>query len=155
MQTDATDQSEEDWKKQLTPEQYRVLRQHGTERAGTSKLNAEKRPGRFVCAGCGAELFDSGTKYESGSGWPSFWAPLEDSVETTTDRSLFMTPYRGALPYLPGPSRPCLRGWAQADRPALLHERRRADLQAEGRCLRRRLPGCDHAGLRAAFLLPT
>ena len=83
--------TEEEWKRELTPEQYRVLRQHGTERAGTSPLNAEKRDGQFLCAGCGAELFDSETKYESGSGWPSFTAPKPDAVATTVDRSLAMT----------------------------------------------------------------
>jgi peptide-methionine (R)-S-oxide reductase len=81
---------ETDWRSKLTPEQFRVLREHGTERAGTSALNDEKRPGRFLCAGCEQALFDSDTKYESGSGWPSFWAPIEGSVGTAEDRSLFM-----------------------------------------------------------------
>ena len=85
-----TEVTEEDWRARLTPEQFRVLRRHGTERAGTSPLNAEKRPGRFQCAGCGADLFDAGTKYESGSGWPSFWAPLEGAVGTSVDRTLWM-----------------------------------------------------------------
>jgi len=79
------------WRARLTPEQFRVLRQHGTERPGTSKLNAEKRPGMFACAGCGEKLFASDTKFESGTGWPSFFAPLEGAVGTTKDRSLFMT----------------------------------------------------------------
>ena len=83
--------AETDWQQRLTPEQYRVLRKHGTERAGSSPLNAEKRAGSFVCAGCGRKLFASDTKYDSGSGWPSFWAPVEEAVETTTDRSLLMT----------------------------------------------------------------
>ncbi len=91
MPSDVTERTDADWKKTLTPEQYRVLRKHGTERAGTSPLNAEKRPGTFVCAGCGQPLFDAGTKFESGTGWPSFWAPLDQGVETTTDRSWFMT----------------------------------------------------------------
>ena len=75
--------------KPLTPEAEHVLRRHGTERPGSSKLNTEKRPGSYRCAGCGAELFASDTKYESGSGWPSFWAPAGDgsAVATTTDRS--------------------------------------------------------------------
>jgi len=89
--TDPEIRTEEEWRTALTPEQYRVLREHGTERAGTSGLNAEKRPGTFVCAGCGAPLFESDTKYESGSGWPSFFAPLEDAVETKVDRSHWMT----------------------------------------------------------------
>ncbi len=83
--------SEAEWRAELTPEQFRVLRQHGTERAGTSPLNAEKRPGTFCCAACGHPLFDAGTKFESGTGWPSFWAPLPDAVGTSTDRSFFMT----------------------------------------------------------------
>lgn len=83
--------SEAEWRAELTPEQFRVLRQHGTERAGTSPLNAEKRRGTFVCAGCGNPLYDSDTKYESGTGWPSFWKPREGAVGTSEDRSFFMT----------------------------------------------------------------
>ncbi len=83
--------TDDDWKQRLTPEQFRVLRKHGTEPAGTSPLNAEKRPGTFVCAGCGQRLFETGTKFESGTGWPSFFAPIEGAVETQTDRSLFMS----------------------------------------------------------------
>ncbi len=89
MDTDTS--TEADWQQRLTPEQFRVLRKHGTERAGTSPLNAEKRPGTFVCAGCGQKLFSHDTKYESGTGWPSFWAPLEGAVETSTDKSWFTT----------------------------------------------------------------
>ena len=82
------EKSDAEWRKELTPQQYQVLRQHGTERPGTSPLNREKRHGVFKCAGCGAELFPSETKYESGSGWPSFFKPLDEgSVATTTDRS--------------------------------------------------------------------
>ena len=84
------EKSQAQWQRELAPEQYRVLREHGTERAGTSPLNAEKRQGLFRCAGCGEPLFDSGTKYESGSGWPSFYKPLEGSVGTSEDRSNFM-----------------------------------------------------------------
>ncbi len=87
----ATDTTGKDWQKALTPEQFRVLRQHGTERAGSSPLNAEKREGRFICAGCGQELFSSATKYDSGTGWPSFWAPVEGAVATSIDRSFFST----------------------------------------------------------------
>jgi len=79
-----------EWRASLTPEQYHVLREHGTERAGTSPLNAEKRAGTFLCAGCGQPLFSSAAKYESGTGWPSFSAPLDAAVDTTTDNSLFM-----------------------------------------------------------------
>ena len=83
--------SEAEWREQLTPQQYHVLREKGTERAWTGELNASKAEGVYRCAGCGAELFRSETKYESGSGWPSFYAPAsEDAVETESDRSLFM-----------------------------------------------------------------
>jgi peptide-methionine (R)-S-oxide reductase len=90
METDAAARTDEEWRKTLTSEQYRVLRKHGTERAGTSPLNAEKRTGTFVCAGCGQPLYSSETKFESGTGWPSFWAPIEGAVETHSDRSWFM-----------------------------------------------------------------
>ena len=83
--------SDEEWRKRLSPEQYRVLRQHGTERAGTSPLDKQYGAGIYHCAGCGQPLFDAGTKFNSGTGWPSFSAPLEDRVETDTDRSFFMT----------------------------------------------------------------
>ena len=75
----------------LTPEQHHVLREHGTERAGSSPLNQEKRAGMFRCAGCGEPLFTSDTKFESGTGWDSFFAPLDQAVETTTDSSYGMT----------------------------------------------------------------
>jgi peptide-methionine (R)-S-oxide reductase len=85
------EKSDEEWRRDLTPEQFRVLRQHGTERAGTSPLNMEHRDGRFYCAGCGQALFESSAKFDSGTGWPSFWRPIEGAVETSLDRSLFMT----------------------------------------------------------------
>jgi peptide-methionine (R)-S-oxide reductase len=91
MSEDTATISEQEWREKLTPEQFRVLRRHGTERAGSSPLNAEKRAGRFVCAGCGTPLYDAATKFESGTGWPSFWAPIEGAVGTSTDRALFMT----------------------------------------------------------------
>ena len=83
--------SDEEWRSILSPQQYAVLRKHGTERAGTSPLNQEKREGVFVCAGCGQKVFASDAKFESGTGWPSFTAPLESGVGTSEDRSLFMT----------------------------------------------------------------
>jgi peptide-methionine (R)-S-oxide reductase len=82
--------TDEEWRAALTPEQFQVLRQHGTERAGTSPLNKEYRQGVFLCAACGKELFKSDTKFESGTGWPSFFTPLENAVETTTDRKFGM-----------------------------------------------------------------
>jgi peptide-methionine (R)-S-oxide reductase len=83
--------TDDEWRTTLTPEQYQVLRNHGTERPGSSPLNKEHRPGVFRCAGCGQELFASDTKFESGTGWPSFWAPLENAVETTSDTAYGMT----------------------------------------------------------------
>jgi len=83
--------TEDDWRHCLSPEQYKVLRQHGTERPGSSPLNYEKRTGIFTCAGCGHPLFSSDTKFESGTGWPSFWAPLPKAIETAVDASHFMT----------------------------------------------------------------
>ena len=79
--------TDQEWKNALSPAQYRVLREHGTEPAGSSPLNHEKRAGEFLCAGCGAALYDSATKYESGSGWPSFYRPKEGAVATSTDVS--------------------------------------------------------------------
>jgi peptide-methionine (R)-S-oxide reductase len=83
--------SDAEWRKRLTAEQYTVLRGHGTERAGSSPLLREHRKGTFVCAGCELPLFSSATKFESGTGWPSFYEPLPDAVATKTDRSFFMT----------------------------------------------------------------
>jgi len=83
--------SDMDWRQRLTASQYMVLRQEGTERPGSSPLNKEKRKGTFVCAACDLPLFSSDTKFESGTGWPSFYQPLVNAVETKTDRSLFMT----------------------------------------------------------------
>jgi peptide-methionine (R)-S-oxide reductase len=90
-ETFEVDLTEDDWRRRLTPEQFRVLREHGTERAGTSPLNREKRAGTFLCAGCGLPVFQTEEKFESGTGWPSFWRPLENAVATREDRSLFMT----------------------------------------------------------------
>ena len=83
--------SDMDWRQRLTANQYMILRQHGTERAGSSPLNKEKRKGTFTCAGCDLPLFSSDTKFESGTGWPSFYQPLANAVETKADRSFFMT----------------------------------------------------------------
>src|SRR5690348_6804312 len=83
--------SDEEWRKILTREQFEVLRKQGTERPGSSPLNHEKRKGTFACAGCDLPLFSSDTKFESGTGWPSFYRPLENAVGTSTDKSFFMT----------------------------------------------------------------
>ena len=84
--------SDAEWRAQLTPEQYRIMRDHGTERAFTGPWWDQKAAGTYTCAGCGLPLFASWTKFDSGTGWPSFWQPFdEDAVETKTDRSWFMT----------------------------------------------------------------
>src|SRR4051812_46601493 len=88
----AIQKSDDDWQHELTPEQFHVLREHGTEARGSSPLNREKRSGVFRCAGCGEPLFDADTKFDSGTGWPSFFAPLsEDAVATTEDRTYGMS----------------------------------------------------------------
>jgi len=82
--------SDEEWRRTLTPEQYDIMRRHGTERAGSCALNYEKRPGTFSCAGCGQPLFASKKKFESGTGWPSFNDPIGGAVETSDDSSYGM-----------------------------------------------------------------
>ena len=83
--------SEQEWRQELTPEQYEVVRKKGTEAPFTSVLNDVKEPGQFVCVACGQPLFSSDNKFESGTGWPSFDRPMEDeNVETEADNSLFM-----------------------------------------------------------------
>jgi peptide-methionine (R)-S-oxide reductase len=83
--------SDDEWRKLLTKDQYYVLRKHGTERASSSPLDREKRKGTFVCAGCDLPLFASDTKFDSGTGWPSFYQPIPDAVGTSVDRSWFAT----------------------------------------------------------------
>jgi peptide-methionine (R)-S-oxide reductase len=89
---DKVTRSDTEWRHCLTPEQYRVLRKHGTERAFTGEYHDAKDPGVYRCVGCGTALFSSGTKFDSGTGWPSFYEPGDPgAVETRTDRSFFMT----------------------------------------------------------------
>ena len=83
--------TEQEWQEILTPEQFNVLRKHGTERAGTSPLDKQYGEGIYECSGCGQPLFTSDTKYNSGTGWPSFYQPIEGAIETSVDRSFFMT----------------------------------------------------------------
>ena len=83
--------SDSEWKKQLSPDQFRVLRQHGTERAFTSPLDKNYTEGTYVCGACNTPLFSSSTKYDSRSGWPSFYAPIQGAIGTSVDRTLFMT----------------------------------------------------------------
>jgi peptide-methionine (R)-S-oxide reductase len=95
MDTETKDKvvkSDAEWRQKLTPEQYRVTRQHGTEPAFTGQYWDHHEEGRYLCVGCGAPLFDSGKKFDSGTGWPSFTQPADrEAVETETDRSFFMT----------------------------------------------------------------
>jgi peptide-methionine (R)-S-oxide reductase len=86
----AVTRSEAEWRRILTPDQYDVMRGHGTEAPGSCALLVEKRPGKFSCAGCGQPLFETRRKFESGTGWPSFDAPVAGATETTTDRSYGM-----------------------------------------------------------------
>ncbi|MFP3943315.1 MAG: peptide-methionine (R)-S-oxide reductase MsrB [Alphaproteobacteria bacterium] len=89
--TKRVEKTDEEWKAELTPEQYRVTREHGTERAFTGPWWDNKAPGLYACVCCGTPLFSSETKYDSGTGWPSFYAPLSDDVVSThEDRSLLM-----------------------------------------------------------------
>jgi peptide-methionine (R)-S-oxide reductase len=83
--------TDEEWRKKLTPQQYEILRKEGTERPYSSPLNKEKRKGTFACAGCDNSLFSSETKFESGTGWPSFWKPLDGGVGERKDTSYGMT----------------------------------------------------------------
>jgi peptide-methionine (R)-S-oxide reductase len=87
----AVTHSEEEWRKLLTPDQFSVLRQEGTEYPNSSPLLHEKRKGKFACAGCDLDGFSSATKFDSGTGWPSFWAPLDNAVGTTQDTTFGMT----------------------------------------------------------------
>lgn len=118
--------------KPLSREAEHVLRNHGTERPGSSALNREKRAGAYFCAGCGTEVFSSATKYDSGSGWPSFYAPVGENVAAKVDTSHGMHRVEVHCAKSAGPSRPCLRGRPGADRSALLHQRRGARFQATG-----------------------
>ncbi len=83
--------TEDEWRSILTPEQFRVLRKHGTERAGTSPLDKIYDEGTYLCTGCNQPLFTSETKFNSGTGWPSFFQPIDGAIETSVDKSLFMT----------------------------------------------------------------
>jgi len=126
------EKSDEEWRRLLTPAAYNVLRRHGTERPGSSALNHEKRKGTFACAGCALPLFSSDTKYESGTGWPSFWQPLTNAVATSSDNAFLMSRTEvhcrrcgGHLGHVfddgPRPSgkRYCMNGVALAFAPAL------------------------------------
>ncbi len=122
--------TDDEWRKLLTAEQHYVLRKHGTERAGTSPLDKQYGAGTYACAGCDLPLFSSKTKFDSRTGWPSFYAPLDNAVGTDQRPQLGDAAHRGALPPLRRPPRPCVRRRPQADRIALLHERRGDEVHA-------------------------
>ena len=125
MEKDRIKKSDSEWKAQLSPEAFNVARKHGTERAFTSPLNAEKREGTYHCVCCGEPVFASDAKFESGTGWPSFYKPAEikRGRRTGGPRVLHET-YRSSLRQMRSPSRPCVPGRPAADRLALLHQRR-------------------------------
>ena len=121
------------WKKLLPPDSFAVLFDEATERPGSSELNHEKRKGTFVCAACHLPLFSSDTKYESGTGWPSFYKPIEANVATKRDWKLVLPRTEYHCTRCGGPPGPRVQRRAAADRPALLQQRRRTGLRARGR----------------------
>ena len=121
--------SDAEWKQRLSPTAYEVLRHEGTEYPGSSPLNNEKRKGRFVCAGCDLPLFTSDTKFESGTGWPSFYASLPGAVATQDRPQDVHAAHRVPLRALRRPPGPRVRRRSGADRQALLQQRRRAEVR--------------------------
>ena len=139
-ETFAVAHSDEEWRKLLRPDQYAVLRQAGTETPFTSPLLHEERRGLFACAGCDLDLFSSTTKFDSGTGWPSFWAPIDKAVRRNQGHEFLYGQDGGVLQSLRRPSRPRLRRRSQADGASLLHERPGDDVQAGERLSRAAAP---------------
>ena len=130
---DKITKSDAEWRAELTPEQYEIMRKKGTERAFTGAYWNDHSQGVYSCACCGQELFSSDTKFNSGTGWPSFTQPVADkAVETETDRAFGMARTEASVQPLRGASGPCLSRWPGADRLALLHQFGLAEAQAQG-----------------------
>ena len=128
------DKTEEEWRQDLSPSQYQVLRQTGTEPPFSGKYVHNHDDGTYRCAGCGAVLFSSGTKFDSGSGWPSFYQPEdEDNIERIVDKSHFMTRTEVRLQALRRAPRPRLRRRAEANGRAVLHQQSRPGVRSRGR----------------------
>ena len=128
------EKTDEEWRRELTPEQYHVLREKGTERPWSGEYNDVKENGVFKCAACGAELFRSDEKFESGSGWPSFYAPAdEEAVETEEDPESVHAADRGRMRRVQLAPGPRLRRRAAADRAAVLHQLGGAEARSGGR----------------------
>ena len=125
VKIDKVVKTEDEWRKLLTPDQFRVLRQEGTERPVSSPLNNEKRKGTFVCAGCDLPLFESKTKFDSGTGWPSFYQCIDGHVEASVEPEHHLPAHRVPLRALRRPPRPHIRRRPEADGPSLLRKRRR------------------------------
>ena len=126
------EKTDADWRAELTPEQYRVLREKGTEAPFSGEYDHTFEPGTYVCAGCGTTLFESETKYDSGCGWPAFYAPAgDDAIEEETDVDLRDGPHRGHVRELRRPPRPRVPGRAAPDRAALLHQLGGAEARGE------------------------
>ena len=122
--------TEAEWRKLLTPEQYHIMREHGTERPGAARCSMRSAQGVFVCAGCEQPLFTSKMKFESGTGWPSFNDPVAGSVETTEDRAYGMLRTEVHCSRCGSHLGHVFPGRPAADRLALLHQRGRDELQA-------------------------
>ena len=130
--TDKVTKSEAEWRKELTPMQYAVLREKATERPFTGEYEYETKPGTYVCAGCGQTLFESDAKFDSGCGWPSFTTPaVESHVDEERDITHGMVRTEVLVLEMLGPSRPCLQRRPGADRPALLHQLGGAEAERE------------------------
>ena len=145
----------DEWRKILSPAAYDVLRQAGTEAPESSPLDHQFAAGKYLCAGCALPLFASDTKFDSGTGWPSFWAPLKDAVDTSSDRSMFMARTEVHCAQCGGHLGHVFDDGAEADRAAVLHERRGAEFCAGGRksVMRALLIGGVAASALAAFMV--